>query len=47
MKVEWLVQKDFIYDELLIKRQNEAVNAYISELTDNAVIIDNRQYHIR
>ena len=46
-EVEWLIQKDFIYDELLIKRQNEAVNAYISELTDNAVIIDNRRYHIR
>ena len=46
-EVEWLVQKDFIYDELLIKRQNEAVNAYISELTDNAVIIDNRRYHIQ
>jgi hypothetical protein len=44
---EWLVQKDFIRDELLINRQNEAVNAYITELTDNADIVDNRRYHIR
>ena len=44
---EWLVQKDFLYDELLTNRQNEAVNAYITELTDNADIVDNRRYHIR
>jgi hypothetical protein len=31
----------------LINRQNEAVNAYITELTDNADIVDNRRYHIR
>ena len=44
---EWLVQKDFLYDELLTNRQNEAVNAYITELTDNADIVDNRRHHIR
>ena len=44
---EWLVQKDFLYNELLTNRQNEAVNAYITELTDNADIVDNRRYHIR
>lgn len=44
---EWLVQKDFIRKDLLTKRQNDAVSAYVTELTENAEIVDNRRYHIR
>lgn len=44
---DWLIKKESIRNDLLTKRQNNAISAFVEELIADADIVDNRRFHIR